>query len=180
MVITILRRAVATVWIASICLVVLLAMVNAVGGRFGVELFAIRGGSMEPAIPLGSAVLVTPSTGTDPAIGDIVTIRADNGVVFTHRVVEVETSDVAHWLRTKGDANAAPDPMPVPFAAVIGRVVFVFPGLGYLIGLLSTTLGLVSIMAYAVAALLIIWLLEEAEEGSAAKHSLRSQHVAVP
>ena len=52
----------------------------------GRELFIIIGGSMEPAIPIGSLVVTAP---TDPATvvaGDVLTIRGDSGVAVTHRV----------------------------------------------------------------------------------------------
>jgi signal peptidase I len=140
--------------------VVLLALAANVGPRFGVEVFAIRGGSKTPTIPVGAAVFAVSAEPGSIRAGDIVTIRAENGVVYTHRVVEVDDSEADIWLHTKGDANTTADAAPVPLAAVVGKIEVVVPLAGYLIALLATPAGIVSFLAYAVALLLVIGELE--------------------
>lgn len=167
--ITLLRRLLGVVWLASLALVVLLALATNLGPRFGFEVFAIRGGSMTPAIPLGAAVVAVRTAPDAIHVGDVVTIRADNGVVYTHRVVEVDASEAAHWLRTKGDANTTADAAAVPVSSVIGVVGASVPVGGYLIVMLGSLPGIVCFLAYAGALLLLIWELEEAE-GSTAQH----------
>src|SRR3989304_9225382 len=49
--------------------------------------FIIRGGSMEPAIPLGSLVSLDFPPANAIRAGDVVTITAENGGVIPHRVV---------------------------------------------------------------------------------------------
>ena len=156
-------RLLGIVWVASLAIVVLLALVANLGPRFGFEVFAIRGGSMTPTIPVGGAVVAVAAEPGSIQAGDIVTIRADNGVVYTHRVIEVDDSEVDVWLHTKGDANTTPDAAPVPVAAVIGKVTAIVPLAGYLIALLTTPAGIVSFLAYSVALLLVIGELEGAE-----------------
>jgi signal peptidase len=166
--ITTLRRGLATLWFTSIAVVVCTALATNLGPAVGFEVFAIRGGSMSPAIPLGAAVI---AVHTDPAtigVGDSVTIRADNGVIYTHRVVEVDDSEAIRWLHTKGDANTSPDAAPVPASAVVGVVRVTVPLAGYLIGMMSTPAGIVSFLAFVVALLLAIWELEDAEEAALA------------
>jgi len=159
----IVRRSLAALWLGSLATVVLLALATNLGPRLGFEIFAIRGGSMAPAIPLGAAVVAVHTAPDDFQVGDVVTVRADNGVVFTHRITEIDTSESDHWLRTKGDANMTGDPAPVPPASVVGVVRLTIPLAGYLMALLATPAGNVSFLAYAVALLLAIWQLEEAE-----------------
>lgn len=161
--IPLLRRLLSVLWIASLAVVVLLALVANLGPRIGLEVFAIRGGSMVPTIPVGAAVIAVAVEPGAIRAGDVVTIRADNGVVYTHRVIEVDDSEPDVWLHTKGDANMTPDAAPVPLGAVIGRVTTVVPLAGYLIALLTTPAGIVSFLAYAVALLLLIGELEGAE-----------------
>ncbi len=177
--ITILRRMLAALWFVSIAAIVCLALVSNLGPRFGLQVFAIRGGSMTPAIPLGAAVVAVPTATNDIRVGDTVTIRAENGVIYTHRVVEIDASEPEVWLHTKGDANSTADAEPVPVTSVVGRVDVSIPGLGYLIVMLGTPAGLMSFLAYTVALLLAIWELEEAE-GAAETHrrSVRSPDVA--
>ena len=171
----IVRRLLGLLWIASLAMVVLLAMVANLGPRFGLEVFAIRGGSMTPTIPVGAAVIAVSAEPGSIRAGDIVTIRADNGVVYTHRVVEVDDSEADVWLHTKGDANTTADAAPVPLTAVVGKVEAVVPLGGYLIALLASPAGIVSFLAYAVALLLVIGELEEV--GSVAGRQPRSARV---
>jgi signal peptidase I len=161
--ITILRRTLGALWLASLAVVVLLALTTNLGPRFGLEVFAIRGGSMQPAIPLGAAVIAVRAAPEAIRVGDTVTIRADNGVVYTHRVIEVDASEPDVWLRTKGDANSTADAAPVPATSVVGVVDVTVPLAGYLIVLLATPAGILSFLAYAGALMLAIWELEEAE-----------------
>jgi signal peptidase I len=167
--ITILRRTLGALWLTSLAVVVLLALTTNLGPRFGLEVFAIRGGSMQPAIPLGAAVIAVHSAPDAIRVGDIVTIRADNGVVYTHRVVEVDASEPDVWLRTKGDANSTADAAPVPVTSVVGIVDLTVPLAGFLIVMLATPAGILCFLAYAGALLLAIWELEDAE-GAAETH----------
>lgn len=177
--ITILRRALAALWMTSLAVVVLLALATNLGPNVGLEVFAIRGGSMRPAVPLGAAVITARTAPDAIQVGDIVTIRADNGVVYTHRVTEVDASEADVWLHTKGDANTTADAAPVPVTSVVGIVRLSIPLLGYLIVLLATPAGIVSILAYASALLLAIWELEEAESATESKRrTVRSPDVA--
>ena len=101
--ITLLRRLLGVLWLASLATVVLLALVANLGPRLGLEVFAIRGGSMAPTIPLGAAVIaVRTPTGLDPGRRHRRPIRADNGVVFTHRVVEVDDSEAGRLAPHQG------------------------------------------------------------------------------
>lgn len=161
MAITILRRTLGAVWLASIALVVLMAVSTRLGPLVGLEVFAVRGGSMAPAIPVGAAIVAVRAVPEAIKVGDIVTIRADNGVVFTHRVVEIDASEADVWLRTKGDANSTPDAAPVPVRSIVGVVAITVPVAGYLLAMLTTVAGLLSVLAFALAVLLAIWLLEE-------------------
>ena len=134
---------------------------------------------MQPAIPLGAAVISVRTAPEAIAVDDIVTIRADNGVIYTHRVVEVDASEPDIWLRTKGDANTTADAAPVPVTAVVGVVDMTIPLAGYLIVMLATPAGILCFLAYAAALLLAIWELEAAEgEAETHRRSARSPDVA--
>lgn len=69
-------------------------------------------GSMEPAIPAGSMILVTQKPSSDVQVGQIITysIPIEDHRVVSHRVVEVLERSPSLVVRTKGDANEAPDP----------------------------------------------------------------------
>ncbi len=116
-------------------LVILLCLVAPLARLCGYEIYNVVSGSMEPAIPVGSAVFVrsVPPVQLEP--GDIVAFQS-RGTVVTHRVVENDAAQSS--LITKGDANAQPDPERVRYQDVIGQVGHHAPILGWL---LSTYTG---------------------------------------
>lgn len=117
-------------------------------------------GSMEPAIPVHSFIVVdthgaqtggtaSGDAGSDGAaaykVGDIITFHSTDealdGSLNTHRIVSVErAADGSAIYHTKGDANATEDADPVPAANVVGRVVFISAGLGVVVSLLTNPL----------------------------------------
>lgn len=75
-------------------------------GLYQVHLVAT--GSMAPAIPAGSLIVSRPASAAALAVGDVVTYVHD-GARVTHRLHEVADDGGQLLLRTKGDANPAPD-----------------------------------------------------------------------
>lgn len=91
---------------------------------------AVVSGSMEPELPYGSMIVISPREVYKE--GDIVTFRSlSDGLVkrFTHRIVSIEGAAAV----TKGDANNSADPEPTPLSKAEGKVVFTVPLAGYLI-----------------------------------------------
>lgn len=156
-------------WIFSAAFVLLAATVLAlglgarIGPALGFEAYAIRSGSMAPAIPVGALVFVE-RTPDPAATGQAVAFHARNGVVVTHRVLEVIRMDEGVFLRTKGDANPAPDPTLVKASTIVGQVQHSIPLLGFLLAMLGMPTGLISMLALAGTLLVSIWLLEDLED----------------
>ena len=159
-----LRRLV-DVTLATLIVVVLLAvalgkLVPLTGGRS----IIIGGSSMEPAIHLGSTVVVFPVEPAELRVGDVVSIKLEESrATFTHRIVAIVDRPDGRWIRTKGDANADPDPTLVPATTVIGRVELSVPLIGYLLVLLSTVLGVLFVVGIGATLLAIAWLLDSME-----------------
>lgn len=120
--------------------------------------FVIRGGSMEPAIPLGSLVVVGPSA--DYAVGDVVSLRNGEAVV-THRVVGVETIDGQTRLQTRGDANEATDASYAAPSDAIGRVEVSVPFAGFLLAFLGQPIGIIAVLSFLGTLLLGGWFIED-------------------
>jgi signal peptidase len=119
----------------------------------GRELVVIAGGSMEPALPIGSLAVVRAMPESALAPGDVVSIRAaaDRAVV-THRIVRIVDRDGGSWLELQGDANDEPDPVLIPAATVVGRVESVHPNAGRFLRAFATPSGV--LVAAGVAGLL--------------------------
>jgi len=117
-------------------------------GNFRV--FVVGSGSMNPAMKIGSIVLVEPTSWAKKVAspmpmpvfnkGDIVTYLSEKTSV-THRVVGVEGSDGQFVYETKGDANKAADREKVSEKQVLGKAILSVPYVGYGVNFARTQLG---------------------------------------
>lgn len=156
-------HAVKKVWnVVSSILVALVVIFAAllVGARlFGLQVFTVLSGSMEPAYHTGSLIYVKK---VDPAtikVGQAITFLLAEDTVATHRVIEVvpdEEDPTVLRFRTKGDANDSPDGGLVHYKNVIGVPVFTIPYLGYVANYIQQPPGMyVAISAGAILLLLV-------------------------
>jgi signal peptidase len=152
------------IWVAlTLSLFALVAMPHVLP-MTGREMYVVRGGSMEPALPIGSVVVVQHVDPTQLAVGDIITFTAANHTTVTHRIVDV-VADAQQGFRTKGDASASGDAMVVPAPSVSGRVEYVLPGVGLAITLLTSTLGSLAAIGMLGGLLLAVWFFDELQSG---------------
>ncbi len=101
---------------------------------FGLQVYTVLSGSMEPTYHTGSLIYVKPIETADIQAGTPITFMLDENTVATHRVVEVvpdEDDPSTVRFRTKGDANEDVDGALVHYKNVIGTPVFTIPMLGY-------------------------------------------------
>lgn len=147
----------------------------------GHQVFVIRSGSMAPAIPVGAAVVLD-GVGSHVQPGDVVTMRLDNGAVFTHRVTRPVSLGGAAYIETKGDANDGVDPALTPLDHVLGRVALSLPIAGYLMAGLGTPAGLATALLAAITLLVALRFLgdEGATSTKLAPVSLASSRPAEP
>jgi len=114
-----------TLVLAAVCLLVLFVAYGLLDNRW-YRVLAVEGGSMEPTISWGDAVVITrPPAELKP--GMIITMEVGRQLV-THRVIGVNP------LRTKGDANSGVDQWRPGTVRVVGQVRFWIPRLGSLLG----------------------------------------------
>jgi signal peptidase I len=102
----------------------------------GYESFMVLSGSMEPTIKVGDLAVVGPVKPSEFKVDDIITYRTNlqPEVIVTHRVVGIRTDEDGRlFFETKGDANVVVDQVAVEQGAVLGRVAFSIPKLGYLV-----------------------------------------------
>ena len=132
--------------------VIVLCLPMVVPGLLGYQTFNVVSGSMEPAIPIGSAIYVEPM---DPAYleeGDIVAFY-DGEDVIAHRVSINRAT--AEELVTKGDANDVEDFDPIPYASVVGRVALSVPMMGAYMSVCASTVGKVYLLLTAACGLML-------------------------
>lgn len=149
--------AVATVLLLAVMAV---ALPFSVPKLFGYQIYNVLTPSMEPAMPVGSAIYVKRCDPQALEQGEIITFRLSQatGLVETHRVVENDTQ--AKQLITKGDANALPDVDPVSYERVVGKVVICIPVLGTVSEMLHSGPGVTACVAIFALAI-ILWTLAD-------------------
>lgn len=131
------RRAGEWMLVATAVAAALLAVV--VPRLAGATPYAVLTGSMRPAMPPGTLVVVRPVDPADITTGQVITFmpKENDPSVVTHRVVGLGFDGTGPTFTTKGDANEAPDPAPVRAVQVVGERWYFVPYLGYLTDLFT-------------------------------------------
>jgi signal peptidase I len=89
----------------------------------GWTLLVVRTGSMAPYLPVDAVAVVAPVDPSDLESGSVVVFEdPDRDELVVHRVQRVLDGASGRQLETRGDANPASDPTPVPARAVRGEV----------------------------------------------------------
>ena len=109
----------------------------------GYQVYDVISGSMEPAIPVGSAIYVQSVDPSEIVVGDVVAYQDENGVI-AHRVTL--NSSATQELITKGDANEVEDFNPIPYRDVIGKVEASVPVVGAFMSIYASTVGKVYLL----------------------------------
>lgn len=134
----IMRQTIRKIWniigTILIVMVVVLAVLLAGVRIFGLQVFTVLSGSMEPTYHVGSLIYVRQVDPYEIQVGQAITFMLDENTVATHRVVEIvpdEEDSTVIRFRTKGDANDVVDGSLVHYKNVLGVPVFTIPYLGY-------------------------------------------------
>ena len=122
-------------------LLVLICLPLTIPRLFGYHIYTVVSGSMEPAIPTGSLVYIREVLPENVAEGEVIAYygTAESASVITHRVVENRV--IMGEFLTKGDANQKADRNPVPYASLIGEVVWSIPRAGNAAALFTSPQG---------------------------------------
>jgi signal peptidase len=118
--------------------------------------------SMSPAIHPGDVILDTPLALSDVRVGQVLTyhIPVDDHRVLSHRVIEVQRPGPGIVnVRTKGDANSAPDPWTATLSGdTVWQVRLVIPKAGTAIRALRIPL-VHTVLTGLIPMLVLCWLL---------------------
>jgi signal peptidase len=164
---TVIRRAIDLALALLVVAVLAVGLAANLAPQAGSRLFAIRTGSMEPTMPVGSLVVATAVNPGRLAVGDVVTVQLDGGSTMTHRISAVVEREDGPMFELKGDANAVHDPVLVVADRVVGRVDLALPLLGYLLAMLSMPTGIAALLSIGGTLLTAGWLLDELTDAEA-------------
>ena len=127
---------------AVCCSAVLLFNWSALGWKA----LSVQTGSMRPAIPQGSLVLMHRVPDSSMKVGDVITYTnpRDMHTTITHRIGRAYKLDgkIPAYL-TRGDANPSADPLPVVGGQVHGKVVWHVPFVGKIMDFSRSWAGLI-------------------------------------
>lgn len=146
-------------------LVILSAPVMTLGGLAQFRIVSpliVISGSMEPEIHVGSLIISTTVRAKDLQIGDIASIKRDDGVLVTHRVISNEPlqgSTEVRSIKMKGDANNVEDKNPYVQSDAL-RPLFIIPAIGSTLAYLeSWKYGIITLFSFGTGLLIIFNLL---------------------
>ena len=128
-----------------------------VGARlFGIQVFSVISGSMEPEYPVGSLIYVKDVDPSTIKVKDVITYILPNDMPSTHRVIAIDEENQLFY--TKGDANDVEDGAPVHFENLIGTPNFSIPLLGYIAYYIQHPPGMYIAIAAGAILLLLVFL----------------------
>lgn len=169
-------------WVVLLGATALVTLAVLVPRVAGATPYTVLTGSMSPAYPAGTLVVVRPVALADVRVGDVVTyqLRSGEPAVATHRVVGVGwTAGGERILTTRGDANSVADAEPVREVQLRGEVWYSVPWVGRLNVLLSpdqhqllVQLAAGALFLYAAGVLLRGWRSRPAAARHAAAHGM--------
>ena len=128
---------------------------------FGVHVFTVLSGSMEPAYPVGSMIYVKSVDPFQLKEGDVISFLLDENTIATHRITGIvpdEEDESVIRFRTKGDANDAEDGSLVHCRNVVGTPIFTIPKLGFFADYIQHPPGMYIAVSAAAIVLLILLL----------------------
>ena len=142
-------------YIVIISVIVLFFLMSGIG-LFGIKIYAVLSGSMEPDYKVGSLIYVKNVDPSDLKEKDVITFKTEKGIVVTHRINEISYDENSEKIfRTKGDANDEADDVPIYEKNIIGKPIFTISYLGYLSTMISGKKGKILLIGFG--ALLIVF-----------------------
>lgn len=120
--------------------------VTLVGVRiFGIQVYTVLSGSMEPEYHVGALIYVKKVDPAKLSVGDDITFMLDEDTVATHRIVGIvpdENDPSILRFRTKGVANEHEDGTLVHYKNIVGKPICTIPYLGYVANFIQQPPGL--------------------------------------
>ncbi len=111
-------------------IVAFLIIVSLVAGLFKHQVIAVASDSMVPTFARGDAVIIEKCDAFAIKEGDILVFKHE-GIIVTHRVIEIKQKDEHRQFVTQGDHNERPDAFFSDESHVLGRVIIVNKYIGF-------------------------------------------------
>lgn len=144
-----------SIFVAFIVVVALLLIVSILPISGNYKVMTVISGSMQPAIKMGSVVIVKPAD--DYKIGEVITFGPYSKIKAptTHRIYDIKVEGGQPVYITKGDANNAPDSREIKKSDIVGKVLFSVPYMGFAVEFAKKPAGFALIILVPAAIIII-------------------------
>ncbi|MEE1077292.1 MAG: signal peptidase I [Acutalibacteraceae bacterium] len=145
----------------AVTLIVILAMLLVGVRLFGLQVYTVLSGSMEPNYKTGSLIYVKDVDPVELSVDDVITFKLSENTTATHRIIDIvfdEENNNEISFRTKGDANDTPDGSLVASEDVIGVPIFTIPYMGYVASFIQRPPGMYISIAVSIAIMLLVFI----------------------
>ncbi len=89
----------------------------------GFNMLTVLTGSMQPYMETGDKVIIVKTDSDNLAIGDVITFKHD-GMIITHRIVDIFDDEKPLRIQTKGDFNNSIDSFTIHHDQIVGKLLF--------------------------------------------------------
>lgn len=145
----------------AVAVIVALAMLLVGVRLFGLQVYTVLSGSMEPNYKTGSLIYVKDVDPLELSVDDVITFKLSENTTATHRIIDIVSSEENSneiSFQTKGDANDTPDGSLVDSEDVIGVPIFTIPYLGYVASFIQRPPGMYISIAISVILILFVFI----------------------
>lgn len=116
---------------------------NKLPSFLGYKPMTVLTGSMNPKIKPGDIVIDKSVSSESIKVGDVITYKAGEDMLITHRVIEMIQESGRTLYKTKGDANNTDDGKPIAYEQVVGKVAYRIPYAGYISNFIRSIYGFI-------------------------------------
>ena len=126
---------------------------------FGYRALTVMSNSMQPIFSAGDIIVI--KNNQEPKVNDIITYKHPDGILVSHRVIQIVKKNGKAFYKTKGDNNNVNDHILVPGQDILGIEKMIIPKAGFAAKFVSSPIGIFIFVILPILALLSILIFEK-------------------
>jgi signal peptidase I len=125
----------------------------------GYRALTVLSNSMQPIFSAGDIILI--KNNQEPKVNDIITYKHPDGILVSHRVIQIVKKNGRTLYKTKGDNNNVDDHILIPSKDILGIEKMIIPKAGFAAKFVSSPIGISIFVIFPIFALLVILIFEK-------------------
>jgi signal peptidase len=126
---------------------------------FGYRALTVLSNSMQPTFSAGDIILI--NNNQQPTVNDIITYKHPDGILVSHRVIQLIKKNGQTFIKTKGDNNNVDDHILIPGEDILGIEKMVVPKAGFAAKFVSGPIGIYIFVIFPILTFLVITIFEK-------------------